>query len=213
MKCRRSAGIESVSVPPSRAITSTCCCAVRPATIFTMIPVVGPVAPVGPDEPEGEGLGLAVPAGDGLAVTEGDAEGEGLGVTVGVGDGEGLVDGEVVGPVAPVAPLTDANESGTFPPSETINETRTTIDADLSGRNLRPRRRGRPGKFICPIPSSRRSPPAPQRRCRRSSAVSEAFPNPGVPRPAHAEDGNGCPAGHVVAIRRGRPKVSKCRPT
>ena len=194
-----------------------------------MIPVVDPVAPVspvGPDEPEGEGLGLAVPAGDGLAVTEGDAEGEGLGVTVGDGDGEteglvdgegeGLVEGDVLGPVAPVAPVapvTDANESGTFPPSETINETRTTIDADLSGRNLRPRRRGRPGKFICPIPSSRRSPPAPQRRCRRSSAVSEAFPNPGVPRPAHAEDGNGCPAGHVVAIRRGRPKVSKYRPT
>ena len=134
-----------------------------------MIPVVGPVepvAPVGPDEPKGEGLGLAVPAGDGLAVTEGDAEGEGLGVTVGDGDGEaeGLVDGEgeglvegdvldPVAPVAPVAPVTDANASGTFPPSETISERRTTIDADLSGRNLRPRGRGRPGKSICPIPS------------------------------------------------------------
>src|SRR5919197_4551612 len=99
MKCNRSAGIEPVSVPPSRATTSACCCAERPATIFTMIPVVGPVepvVPVGSDEPEGEGLGLAVPAGDGLAVTEGDAEGEGLGVTVGDGDGdrEGLVDGE-----------------------------------------------------------------------------------------------------------------------
>ena len=139
-----------------------------------MIWSVGPTGPVGPDEPEGEGLGLAVPAGDGLAVTEGDAE------------GEGLVEGDVLGPVAPVAPVapvTDANESGTFPPSETINETRTTIDADLSGRNLRPRRRGRPGKFICPIPSFASVAPSSPAAMPTFECGLGGLPQPGCPPP------------------------------
>lgn len=168
-----------------------------------MIPVVGPVEPVvplGPDEPEGEGLGLAIPVapvGEGLGDVVGPVVpvGDGLGLVVApvapVGDALGLVDVE---PVAPVAPVVDANANGTFPPSEMISARSTTIDADLSGSNVRARR-DRPGKCISPIPSSASvAPPAPQRRYRRSDQPSEV-PNPGIPRSAHAEGGIVAPRG------------------
>jgi hypothetical protein len=189
-----------------------------------MIPVVGPVAPVapeGPDEPEGEGLGLVdpvEPVGDGVGLVVGPVApvGEGLGLVVGpvapdapVGEGVGLV----VAPVAPVAPVTDASESGTFPPSETISERRTTIDADLSGRNLRPRRRGRPGKLISPIPSFASVAPSSPAAMPTLECGLGGVPQPGCPPPGPRRGRYGCPPGHVVAIRRGRPKVSKYRPT